>query len=141
MKTAELKDAALDWAVAKCEGWSDEGLEDIAKGDKFPEHDFSTNWAQGGPIIEREKIDLLASIDGGEWTAEIWSYSYNGGGANSLTKYGPTPLIAAMRCYVASKLGEEVDVPEELVNTPTRSPETQAAIDIAKELRDAQFGY
>ena len=28
---------------------------------------------------------------------------------------GPTPLIAAMRCYVASKLGDEVDVPEELV--------------------------
>jgi hypothetical protein len=29
--------------------------------------------------------------------------------------YGPTPLIAAMRCYVASKLGDEVDVPEELM--------------------------
>jgi hypothetical protein len=26
----------------------------------------------------------------------------------------PTPLIAAMRCYVASKLGDEVDVPDEL---------------------------
>lgn len=28
---------------------------------------------------------------------------------------GPTPLIAAMRCYVASKLGDEVDIPEELI--------------------------
>lgn len=28
--------------------------------------------------------------------------------------FGPTPLIAAMRCYVASKLGDEVEVPEEL---------------------------
>jgi hypothetical protein len=28
--------------------------------------------------------------------------------------YGPTPLIAAMRCYVASKLGDEVELPEEL---------------------------
>lgn len=27
--------------------------------------------------------------------------------------YGPTPLIAAMRCYVASKLGEEVEIPDE----------------------------
>jgi hypothetical protein len=27
---------------------------------------------------------------------------------------GPTPLIAAMRCYVASKLGDEIDIPEEL---------------------------
>jgi hypothetical protein len=29
--------------------------------------------------------------------------------------HGHTPLIAAMRCYVASKLGEEIDVPEELI--------------------------
>ena len=28
---------------------------------------------------------------------------------------GPTPLIAAMRCYVASKLGDDVDIPEELL--------------------------
>jgi len=27
---------------------------------------------------------------------------------------GPTPLIAAMRCYVASKLGDEVEIPQEL---------------------------
>lgn len=30
---------------------------------------------------------------------------------------GPTTLIAAMRCYVASKLGDEVEVPEELCST------------------------
>lgn len=28
---------------------------------------------------------------------------------------GPTPLIAAMRCYVASNLGEEVEIPEEVL--------------------------
>jgi hypothetical protein len=28
--------------------------------------------------------------------------------------HGPTPLIAAMRCYVQSKLGDEVEAPEEL---------------------------
>lgn len=27
---------------------------------------------------------------------------------------GPTPLIAAMRCYVASKLGDNVEIPEKL---------------------------
>jgi hypothetical protein len=27
---------------------------------------------------------------------------------------GPTQLVSAMRCYVGSKLGNEVDVPEEL---------------------------
>jgi hypothetical protein len=29
-------------------------------------------------------------------------------------QYGDTPLIAAMRCYVASKLGDEVEIPKEL---------------------------
>ncbi len=29
---------------------------------------------------------------------------------------GPTTLIAAMRCFVASQLGNEVDIPEELLN-------------------------
>ena len=28
--------------------------------------------------------------------------------------FGPTPLIAAMRCYVTSKLGDEVEIPEAL---------------------------
>jgi hypothetical protein len=32
-------------------------------------------------------------------------------------QYGPTPLIAAMRCYVASKLGDEVEVPDELLQS------------------------
>ena len=27
---------------------------------------------------------------------------------------GPTPLVAAMRCYVASRLGDEVEISEEL---------------------------
>ena len=29
-------------------------------------------------------------------------------------EHGPNPLIAVMRCYVASKLGDEVNIPEEL---------------------------
>ena len=113
IKTAELTGAALDWAVAKCEGWSEEGLEDIANGDMFPEHDFSTDWAQGGPIIEREAISLKHWH--GAWTAELEylpdddaNYRYGKGG-------GTTPLIAAMRCYVASKLGDTVDIPAELL--------------------------
>ncbi len=36
-------------------------------------------------------------------------------GAGGKWGMGPTPLIAAMRCYVASKLGDEVDIPEELL--------------------------
>jgi hypothetical protein len=36
---------------------------------------------------------------------------------DAVGKYrGPTPLIAAMRCYVASVLGDEVEVPDSLTN-------------------------
>ena len=103
MKTNELTGAALDWAVAMCEGIDhDTAAMNIMFGDDNGWFlAFSTDWAQGGPIIEREEICMLAPVRG------LWR-SINMG----RTQYGPTPLIAAMRCYVASKLGEEVDVPE-----------------------------
>lgn len=66
---------------------------------------YSTGWEQGGPIIEREKISTGYFPDG--WQAQNWQGAHN-------TQSGPTPLIAAMRCYVTSKLGDEVEVPAEL---------------------------
>lgn len=106
MKVSELTGAALDWAVAKCEGeevslvkgqletrWTDNGWKP------------STDWAQGGSIIERERISVVAMPDG-SWQSQ---------GRNLRPHFhNPTPLIAAMRCYVASKLGDEVEVPEGL---------------------------
>jgi hypothetical protein len=105
MKTTELTGHALDWAVAMCEGIDhDTAVMNIKYGD---DNDWflapSTDWAQGGPIIEREKIEL--EWDGNYWLAQIRADD---------EWYGPTPLIAAMRCYVASKLGDEVDAPKEL---------------------------
>jgi hypothetical protein len=102
MKTSELTGAALDWAVAKCEGIN---YEVIDGGLDYDCPDYSTHWAQGGPIIEREKIEIFIRDEG--WFAYS-SFS------TPEDFPGPTPLIAAMRCYVASKLGDEVDVPEEL---------------------------
>lgn len=100
MKTAELTGAALDWAVAKCEGaWVRDGIDDDC-----PE--YSTEWSQGGPIIERECIELGMCAD--QWRAVM--HLENG----SIYADDQTPLVAAMRCYVASKLGETVDIPEEL---------------------------
>jgi hypothetical protein len=71
---------------------------------------WATDWAQGGPIIEREGINLfqrkgIAAKEGRPWLA------YN---EAQLEQHGPTPLIAAMRCYVASKLGDEIVLPKEL---------------------------
>jgi len=99
VKTSELSGAALNWAVGKCEGVVNGDALDIGfikEGGYTP----STDWSQGGPIIEREKITLDVFEDG-VWVASEY-------------QEGPTPLVAAMRCYVASKLGDTVDIPEEL---------------------------
>ena len=90
MKTNELTDAALDWAVGSTGEY----------GCGF----FSTDWSQGGPIIEREKIDVLYEHDL-RWVAVP---------QKGIESYGPTLLIAAMRCYVASKMGDDIELPEEL---------------------------
>ena len=102
MKTSELTGAALDWAV-----WSALGLPATYLDHNGHAANFSTQWAQGGPIIERE-ITRVENLGDGRWAA----YKNSKDETHRLT--GPTPLIAAMRCYVASKLGDEVDVPEEL---------------------------
>jgi hypothetical protein len=100
MKTNELTGAALDWAVhvalhGSCEGYA--------------EHEYSTDWAQGGPIIEREGF-CIQPFKGG-WECFVAHRLFEDDHHHSK---GPTPLIAAMRCYVASKLGDNIDIPKEL---------------------------
>lgn len=111
LKTTELQGPALDWAVAKCE-FPDANTQDIEVWvqplpcDDLEDFKFqpSTKWAQGGSIIELSRgYDL--------WTATL---DLNEGDVMVQKNQGPTPLIAAMRCYVASKLGDEVEVPGEV---------------------------
>ena len=128
MKTAELTGLALDWAVAQCEGYT--GLHKIAGRRPhepqlgiwpprkeygvmdLSELSYSTDWAQGGPIIEREWLEAVPwpneSDDNIRWRATQHDTPV------TTSQTGPTPLIAAMRCYVASKLGDEVEIPDEL---------------------------
>lgn len=122
VKTSELIGAALDWTAAKCEGKNgvlhDDGItrciviaapSGVYKGRYSP----STDWAQCGPIIDRERIDLSFESGGrAGWTA----YPAGDTGDETLYGTGPAPQIAAMRCYIISKLGDEVEVPEELLN-------------------------
>lgn len=113
IKTADLTGAALDWAVAECRGFDglDEDLWLMRDGlADMPLHAYtpSTDWAQGGPIIEREGITLRSCIDGAAWDAEL---AYE----ETILASGPTPLIAAMRCYCYAELGEYVDIPEKLL--------------------------
>lgn len=98
IKTSELIGNALNWAVemAECEGAMYSGREC---------RPFCTDWAVGGPIIEREQINLWT--EGYDWEATQYG---------KWQEWGPTPLVAAMRCYVGTKLGNEVDVPEVCLN-------------------------
>jgi hypothetical protein len=108
MRTADLTGTALDWAVAKCEV----GAEFIGAIDD--PHFYSTDWAQGGPIIERERIQITPRGETTNmWEAIIFDNIFMDDGSDCF-QTGTTPLIAAMRCYVASKLGEEVDIPQEI---------------------------
>lgn len=117
IQTSNLIDLALDWAVAKCEGIDHSSFMRAMvymksrtpnpSEDEIEAHhayEYSTQWGCGGPIIEREQINLNYRDD------NVWQAHYNG----SWASFGPTPLVAAMRCFVASKLGDEVDVPEEM---------------------------
>ena len=113
VKTADLTRPALDLAVAKClqPGYEEWRLI------RWIEQEFAptANWAQGGPIIEREELGLKRNAPcsrGREWEA---SPSITAKGAGGKWGYGPTPLIAAMRCFVASRLGDEIEIPEELL--------------------------
>jgi hypothetical protein len=105
VNTSELQGAALDWVVAKCEGYTPNDGSYDGPTDLY----FSTDWAQGGPIIEREAISVClgSPVKGLEWMACDRGSTH--------IQHGPAYLIAAMRCYVASKLGDAVDIPGEFL--------------------------
>lgn len=133
MKTDELTGAALDWAVAKAEGhsfvvgnggWYSEErihhkvwtlLPEIADNYECECYSPSTNWALGGAVIERERIQITPrGKTTNLWEAIIFDNIFMDNGSDCF-QTGTTPLIAAMRCYVTSKLGDEVQIPEELI--------------------------
>jgi hypothetical protein len=132
IKTQDLIGRPLDWAVATCQGEVTELCFDgVTWGFKLDGelkvmaarwaasmvYLPSTNWAQGGPIIEQERVtvgwayprDTIGLVRA---VAQYFEPPHSA--LSNHRQFGPTPLIAAMRCYVASKLGEEIEVPEEL---------------------------
>ena len=118
IKTSTLEGRALDYAVALCEGLDALKLVNVSKrlpgiDPAFYIWDYSTNWAHGGPIIQRERIEfsILASKDD-----RILAIGSNPDKGCLVAEEGITYLIAAMRCYVASKMGDSVNIPNELIN-------------------------
>ena len=117
MKVSELKDQTLDWAVAKARNLPvaiyntvngqviyDAELLDMNV-DSGAEFNPSTNWNLAGPLIESEMIAVTpADYEGFE--AFVWP--------KGEAVWGDTALEAICRCFVKSKLGDEIDLPEEL---------------------------
>jgi hypothetical protein len=105
VKVNDLESKFLDWVVAKCLGatWEIDytgGYFIWPTTYSVSAPSYSSDWAVGGPIIEREKIQILPR--NADWVAVRY------GPGKAIT--GPTPLVAAMRCFIASKLGDEVEV-------------------------------
>lgn len=125
MKTTKVSQATgrvLDWLVTKAEEITEIGAQDhtpfviewiAMRG--FGDFCYSTNWAQGGPIIERELLLVSPSPRFAAKSIAWFATRQNWRGEIEWGAHGPTPLVAAMRCYVSSKLGVEVEVPEELL--------------------------
>ena len=122
MKTIKVETATplqLDWLVARAldlyvyiPEYAESPWLMVRSGEfdyRCPE--FSTDWADGGPIMEQERLAPEPLLDSNcvliKWRCRNWK----GDGSDF---YGPTMLIAAMRCFAASQSGEEVEVPDEL---------------------------
>ena len=105
IKVSEATGPALDWLVAKCDGM--QWLFEVGGVGSPPGASYSTDWSQGGPIIEREKIELgyisyvLDESQG--WYSNKYSRGLDAvpgaAAGDSFEAFGdgPTPLIAAMR--------------------------------------------
>ena len=136
IKTSELTRAALDWAVSLIEepeackygaqDWREQRTRTVKNGEYV--YRWHQSWAQGGPIIEREGIEVTKGNplyfpkgnEKGDYYEPLWiarkpQDNLPPGVRGVYEKWGTTPLIAAMRCRVASELGDEVEIPEELM--------------------------
>ena len=117
----QISDGALDWAAAKCQGWSDIRLAKVflLATDSEDGSNFSTDWADGGPVIESNAINVSMRCHPDVWDAVIKPAYFTSGRPDSgvqqeVIATGRTPLEAAMRCYVISKLGPQIEVPIDL---------------------------
>jgi hypothetical protein len=147
VKTAKLEGSALDWTVATALGYTlhkDAMLDGQVKMGWWVSgivvdpniwvplnlFDPSTCWGHGGSIIDEHNIDVLR--EGEEFLSRLGSMRKHPQREimSWFTSWGPTKLVAAMRCFVASRLGPEVEIPDELaalMEPPAKEPHQQQA--------------
>lgn len=128
MKVADLLGVMLDYWVARAEGadlgpdWDQDEYVIVGGHSGHPQVEYSpsTDWAQGGPIIERERIHLEPFPGGDEYPEWLAFEQSDGWGEplydSPLRQYGDTALMAAMRAYVALRFGDEV--PDSAIDAP-----------------------
>lgn len=108
MKTSDLIGPPLDWAVTfALHGEQAKYIFKYAAA----RHRYSTSWSQGGPVIEEWAVSLSPDefVTGNTRWCAVCTNEGEG-----FEQFGPTALIAAMRCFVSSKLGDEIEIPQEL---------------------------
>jgi hypothetical protein len=142
VKVEDLSEDALDWLVATLEGWQPEGgrkawifwpsaamvlsPEDLEDHDEFDvsfrgycdfyrreDLNYSQNWDLSGPIGDRERINVVLL----EENPDVWAASIGLPACPTQDTHlihGPTRLIAMLRCFVVSRLGRIVDIPNTL---------------------------
>lgn len=126
IKTSELSGAALDWAVAQAEGVAynakylvqtkcdmSGAIQSVTYTSNYRP---STDWAQGGPLLDSRIIGIIHN-------SRIRPFPFDKGYQAMAGHFigpseGHTILIAACRAIVAAKLGDEVEVPDELLSAP-----------------------
>ncbi|AVD86007.1 DUF2591 domain-containing protein [Pseudomonas sp. SWI44] len=129
VKTADLAGEALGWAVGKAEGLDvylePPGYNGVPcrvfaryQGEAIvhtKRYNPREDWALGGQLIEQHKIKLSPYADRGWYADKVFPAEASVAGNVDWCGFGPTPLIALCRAYVAAKLGDTVQVPKELI--------------------------
>lgn len=136
IKTKDLIDDALDWAVSFALEKTQKGRDDVAWLPCLVSHfKPSRQWADGGPLIDQYKITTISCEKyTGDGFISLWFAELGGGHSPQCQResenydpqfeidedygvYGPTALVAAMRSLVIHTIGHKVDVPDEVLQT------------------------
>ena len=111
IKTKDLTGAALDWAVAKADKREMLPIRQWITFAELTDYKPTVSWALTGPLRDKYKLDVMDFSKDVEPFISASYEKYNG--LHSVE--GPTALIAICRAVVACEIGDEVEVPDELV--------------------------
>ena len=115
VKTAELEKVALDYALAKAEGKEFCIANNLCDEKRIWLHGGTWAYMHTDPnicigLIDQHKISLSPN----PWFAKALVV---GGESRFITAFGSTLAEAVARCVVSLKIGDVVEIPDELMET------------------------